>query len=117
MAETVKKSDLRPSFDVRFYWERTFCSRFRPMPGWVSCVLPIWDWFIMKRVAALLVIFLAAPTLAFGQTSVSGAEGSQAPSTKALHGGILPLRDFGGDLSSRANLLGDWGGLRSVLAN
>ncbi len=29
----------------------------------------IWDWFIVKRVAALLVIFLAAPTLAFGQTS------------------------------------------------
>ena len=70
----------------------------------------------MKRVAALLVIFLAAPTLAFGQTSGSGAEGSQEPSTKALHGGILPLRDFGGDLSSRANLLGDWGGLRTDLA-
>jgi len=70
----------------------------------------------MKRVAALLVIFLAAPTLAFGQTSGSGAEGSEEPSTKALHGGILPLRDFGGDLSSRANLLGDWGGLRTDLA-
>ncbi len=39
----------------------------------------IWDWFIVKRVAALLVIFLAAPTLAFGQTSGSGAEGSQEP--------------------------------------
>ncbi len=60
--------------------------------------------------------FLAAPTLAFGQTSGSGDEGSQEPSTKALHGGILPLRDFGGDLSSRANLLGDWGGLRTDLA-
>ena len=34
----LKNSDLRPFFDVRFYRERTFCSRFRPMPGRVSCV-------------------------------------------------------------------------------
>lgn len=77
----------------------------------------IWDWFIVKRVAALLVILLAAPIAAFGQTSGSGAEGSEEPSTKALHGGILPPLDYGGDLSSRAFLLGDWGGLRTDLAN
>ncbi len=71
----------------------------------------------MKRVAALLVIFLAAPTLAFGQTADSkSGEESQQHSTKELHGGILPPIDYGGDLPSRAFLLGDWGGLRTDLA-
>ncbi len=36
--------------------------------------------------------------------------------TKAMHGGILPPVDYTGDLSSRAFLLGDWGGLRTDLA-
>ncbi len=71
----------------------------------------------MKRIAAIAVFFLAAPTLAFGQTAGSGAEGSQEPSTKDLHGGILPPINYGGDLPSRDFLLGDWGGLRTDLAN
>ncbi len=33
--------------------------------------------------------------------------------TKAMHGGILPLDTFGGDLSERRYLLGDWSGLRT----
>lgn len=35
---------------------------------------------------------------------------------KALHGGILPLAKFGGALTERGFLLGDWGGLRTDLA-
>ena len=35
---------------------------------------------------------------------------------KAMHGGILPLDTFGGDLSERRYLLGDWSGLRTDLA-
>ncbi len=71
----------------------------------------------MKRVAALLVIFLAAPMPAFGQTADSkSGEESQQHSTKELHGGRLPPVDYPGKLASRAFLLGDWGGLRTDLA-
>jgi porin len=64
--------------------------------------------------AALFVI----PSLALGQTATSkpGAD-SQHHDVRDLHSGILPIRNFGGDLSSRAYLLGDWGGRRTELAN
>jgi len=71
---------------------------------------------LLKCIATLVVILWAAPTLVFGQTTGSDAKDEQEPSAKERHGGIIPLRDFAGDLSSRANLLGDWGGLRSDLA-
>ena len=70
----------------------------------------------MKHIGAFLVILLVAPTLAFGQTSGSGSEGSKEPSAKGPPAGILPLEDYSGDLFSRSHLLGDWGGLRTDLA-
>ena len=73
---------------------------------------PIW------AASGLIALALfVAPTLTFGQTADSkSGEKSQQYSTKELHSGILPPLDYGGDLSSRGFLLGDWGGLRTDLA-
>ena len=68
---------------------------------------------LVRRIVALSVIFLAAPSLALGQTADPGKQA--AHSTKDLHQGIIPLKDYGGDLDSRSNLLGDWGGARGEL--
>jgi len=61
------------------------------------------------RTAYFALALFVLPTLAFSQDA-------EQISTKDMHGGILPIRDFGGDLSSRPNLLGDWGGLRTDLS-
>ena len=74
-----------------------------------------WHIFV-RRIVALSMIFLAAPSLAPGQTTGSGAGKEEAYDTKELHQGILPLKDYTGDLKTRSHLLGDWGGLRSELA-
>ena len=72
---------------------------------------------ILIRLFAFVLTLFVVPAIAFGQTAGSGDEGSQEPSTKDLHGGILPPINYGGDLPSRDFLLGDWGGLRTDLAN
>ncbi len=70
-----------------------------------------------KRIFAFALALFVAPALAFSQTADSElGEGSEQFSTKELHGGILPPVDYTGDLSSRAFLLGDWGSLRTDLA-
>ena len=71
---------------------------------------------ILIRLFAFVLTLFVVPAIALSQTSGSDADTSQEPSAKERHGGILPLKDFGGDLSSRAYLLGDWGGRRSELA-
>ncbi len=64
----------------------------------------------------MLTLFVI-PAIALSQTADSElGEGSEQFSTKELHGGILPPVDYTGDLSSRAFLLGDWGSLRTDLA-
>ena len=70
-----------------------------------------------RGIFAFALTLFVVPGLALSQTadSNSGNE-SQQYSTKELHGGILPPADFTGDLSSRAFLLGDLGGLRTDLA-
>ena len=72
-----------------------------------------------KRLSALglgLALFVA-PVIAFGQTTdTKSGEDTQNNGTRAMHGGILPLDTFGGDLSERRYLLGDWGGVRTDLA-
>ncbi len=73
---------------------------------------------ISRRIITLALVLLTAPPIAFSQTtdSKSGNE-AQQNSTKELHGGILPSVDYSGDLPSRAFLLGDWGKVRSDLAD
>lgn len=71
-----------------------------------------------KRTAYFALALFVLPTLAFSQDADSeSGEESQHSNIKELHSGIIPIRDFGGDLSSRGFLLGDWGGLRTDLAN
>ncbi len=72
---------------------------------------------IFIRLFAFVLTLFVVPAIALSQTagSKSGNE-SQQHSTKELHGGILPPVDYTGDLSSRAFLPGDWGGLRTDLA-
>lgn len=95
-------------------------------------------------IVALSLIMLAVPSHAAGQTTGASADetgasadetessadvtessadvtGSSAdkeetPDTRELHQGLLPLRDYGGDFTTRSNLSGDWGGLRTDLA-
>ena len=71
----------------------------------------------VRRIVALSAIVLAAPLLAPGQASGAEVAKEEAYSTKELHQGVIPLKDYGGDLATRSNLLGDWGGLRSELAH
>ncbi len=74
------------------------------------------DGFLIRLFAFVLTLFVV-PSIALSQTagSKSGNESRQY-SAKELRGGILPPVDYTGDLSSRAFLLGDWGGLRTDLA-
>jgi len=71
--------------------------------------------FVTRAVVASVVL-IAGLSLAQAQTTGSEASEEETPSTKELHRGIIPLKDYGGDLATRSNLLGDWGGLRSDLA-
>ena len=68
--------------------------------------------------AALSVLVLAAmPASAGAQTADSKTDiPGDDSGAKAMHGGILPLQKFGGALTERGFLLGDWGGLRTDLA-
>ena len=70
----------------------------------------------VRRIVTLSVIVLAAPSFALGQSTGAEAGKEETHSTKELHQGIIPLKDYGGDLATRSNLLGDWGGQRSELA-
>ncbi len=77
------------------------------------------SWKLIRSLTAVTVIALAGVS---GQVNAkesndASAENSNDDSpTKAMHGGILPLDTFGGDLAKRRYLLGDWGGARTDLA-
>lgn len=62
------------------------------------------------------VVLFAGLSVAQAQTASPEVGKEETFSTKELHQGIIPLRDYSGDLATRSNLLGDWGGLRSDLA-
>jgi len=69
---------------------------------------------VRSSLVVLAVLALAAMS---GQASAQKAGNSgQDHSAKSMHGGILPLAKFGGALTERGYLLGDWGGLRTDLA-
>ena len=70
----------------------------------------------MPRLLSSLVVLFAMPSLARGQDTGTATDEDAVPNTKELHRGIIPLRDYSGDLGERSNLLGDWGGLRRDLA-
>ncbi len=71
-----------------------------------------------RSLAVLGVVALAAtPGQVPAQTADSKTDDlGEERGTKAMHGGILPLEKFGGELSERGYFLGDWGGLRTDLA-
>ena len=79
---------------------------------------------MMKPIRRIITEFLAVAALVAMPCWASAQEKAGAKAdppaeesgTKAMHGGILPLDTFGGDLSERRYLLGDWGGLRTDLA-
>ncbi len=78
----------------------------------------IGDWARFRlcfRMALVVSAVVAMPGWADAQTADSKLGDDSG--AKALHGGILPLAKFGGDLTERGYLLGDWGGLRTDLAN
>jgi porin len=70
----------------------------------------------MPRLLSLLVVLFAMPSLARGQDTGTATDEDAVPNTKELHRGIIPLRDYSGDLGERSNLLGEWGGSRRDLA-
>ncbi len=72
--------------------------------------------FLTRAILSSVVLF-AGLSLAQAQTTGSESGKEEIHSTKELHQGVIPLRDYGGDLATRSNLLGDWGGLRSELAS
>ena len=63
---------------------------------------------LVRRIVALSVMIVVAPSLALGQTAGTGKQA--AHNTKDLHQGIIPLRD-GGDFETRSNVFGEWGGI------
>jgi porin len=71
----------------------------------------------LRLSVASLIILVAGSSLTHAQTSGSGADDGDVPSTKELHQGIIPPQDYGGDLTMRSHLTGDWGGVRSDLAD
>jgi porin len=67
----------------------------------------------MRAEAPTLTLVVASVWLLVLTTGVSAADGEGAEAAK----GILPVPDYGGDLWNRAYLSGDWGGVRTDLAN
>jgi porin len=67
----------------------------------------------------VIVAFAAVPGLPNAQDAgAARAEGASAESpVRAMHGGILPPEEYGGELGKRRYLLGDWGGTRTDLAD
>ena len=69
------------------------------------------------RMALVVSALVAMPGWAGAQNADSKADPlGEERGTKAMHGGILPLDTFGGALTERGYLLGDWGGVRTDLA-
>ncbi len=67
----------------------------------------------IKPVAAILIIVVLCTfvQLSHGETDVSDAKSMTAPENSPF-----PLKDYSGDIWTRPNLLGDWGGERNELA-
>lgn len=67
---------------------------------------------------ATAVLLAAGVATALGQAddAVLDEDTPEAAATEEASGGILPVPDYGGDLSERSALTGDWGGGRGGLA-
>jgi porin len=69
---------------------------------------------VLQIIGALVVLVMASSA---GQAADERPTiGSDASGHESQAEGILPLRDYSGDLWSRSVLTGDWGGVRSSLA-
>ncbi len=70
--------------------------------------------FIAAVVMMMACGFLAANPIAAQQSATTGQAGSQSKPEEAT---LFPIPDYTGDLGKRPRLTGDWGRLRSTLAN
>jgi len=64
---------------------------------------------VVSAALATVVALIATPCLAQSEPPADGT-----PAAKPR--GLLPIRDYGGDLWTRSHLTGDWGGARTSLA-
>lgn len=66
----------------------------------------------LAAACAVLATLLATVAVPCGAQPEPGGDGAAS----AKPGGILPVREYGGDLRARSYLAGDWGGARTALA-
>ncbi len=77
-----------------------------------------WGRFGLRfRMGLVVSALVAMPGWASAQNADSKADNpGDDRGVKSMAGGILPLEKFGGEVTERGYLLGDWGGLRTDLA-
>ena len=79
-------------------------------PGQRRCIDPLKRPWIHRLTSLLIVVFVLTSAPAQGDSSKPTASADQPQ-------GILPVPEYGGDIWSRDNLTGDWGGRRTEWAN
>src|SRR5262249_29128505 len=91
------------------------------IPSWRSALfMPVMDFFIVDKrrrwVQRARQIFMLALAFVCWSGTTPAEDVSNQPA-KQQEGTLFPVPDYGGDLWHRSRLTGDWGGLRTKLAN